>query len=347
MQDIRELEEQGILEFVTHSGEKPFRARQIMDWLWKKGARDFNSMSNLPLTLRKALSENFRFDCLEISTSQVSRDGTRKYGFSGVDGHLAEGVLIPSRARVTACLSSQIGCPLNCSFCATARLKSRRNLSAGEIIDQVSLLQESSQEAFGRGLSNLVFMGMGEPLLNYGNVIRAVRTLISEKGMGISPRRITLSTAGLVQGINRLAGEGIRLELAVSLHTANDDKRSMIMPVNRSNPLPLLSESIAEYHKRTGSRITYEYLLMRDFNDGPADARELADFCRISPCKINLIEYNDVAGSSMRKSPPERMEAFREFLASKNLVVNVRRSRGEDIAAACGQLAGQLSRDGT
>ncbi len=347
MQDIRELEEQAIKDFITGAGEKPFRARQIMDWLWKKRVRDFNSMSNLPNSLRKALSENFRIECLGRAMEQISRDGTRKYGFSASDNYLTEGVLIPSRDRVTACLSSQIGCPLNCSFCATARLKPSRNLSAGEIYDQVGLLQESSQEAFGRGLSNLVFMGMGEPLLNYDNVLKAIRYLTSSEGMGMSPRRITISTAVMVEGINRLAGERVRFDLAVSLHTANNDKRSLIMPVNRSNPLPALSESLVNFHSQTGLRITYEYLLMRDFNDSLADARELAEFCRISPCKINLIEYNDVAGSPMQKSTPERMEAFRDFLASRNLVVNVRRSRGEDIDAACGQLAGRLSSGGT
>jgi 23S rRNA (adenine2503-C2)-methyltransferase len=343
VQDIRDLEEQEIRDFVTRENEKPFRARQIMEWLWKNQVRDFGSMSNIPLSLRESLRKNFSFSCLEKATEQVSRDGTRKYGFSSAGGYLAEGVLIPSRDRVTACLSSQIGCLLNCSFCATARLKNRRDLSAGEIYDQVSLLQEFSQVAFGRGLSNLVFMGMGEPLLNYDNVMRSIHYITSDAGMGISPRRITLSTAGLVDGINKMAGDRVKFDLAVSLHTANNDKRNLIMPVNKSNPLPALSGAIQNFHKQTGLRITYEYLLMKDFNDSVADARELAEFCRITPCKVNLIEYNEVPGSPQKKTTPERLVAFREFLESRNMVVNVRRSRGEDIDAACGQLAGSRS----
>jgi 23S rRNA (adenine2503-C2)-methyltransferase len=343
MRDIREADEQEIRDFILRENEKPFRTRQIMDWIWKKGARDFSRMSNLPLALRDSLSKNFGFSTLEKKTEQVSRDGTRKYGFSGVDGLLAEGVLIPSRNRVTACISSQIGCLLNCSFCATARLKDRRNLTAGEIYDQVMLLQESSNAAFGRGLTNLVFMGMGEPLLNYDDVLRSIYYISSDAGMGISPRRITLSTAGIVEGINRLASDRVRFDLAISLHTANNDKRSLIMPVNKSNPLPALSVAIQNFHLQTGLRITYEYLIMKDFNDGPEDARELAEFCRITPCKVNLIEYNQVPGSQYTKTTPGRLEAFREFLESRNMIVNIRRSRGEDIDAACGQLAGSRS----
>ena len=343
MRDIRELEEQEIRDFLTREKEKPFRARQIMEWLWKNPVKDFSRMSNLPAALRQSLGENFSLPFLEVRTEQVSRDGTRKYGFSGSDGHLVEGVLIPSRERVTACISSQIGCPLNCSFCATATLKNRRNLSAGEIYDQVCLLQESSNAAFGVGLSNLVFMGMGEPLLNYENVLRSIHYITSNEGLGMSPRRITLSTAGLVEGINRLAGDRVKFDLAISLHTANNEKRSRIMPVNRSNPLPELSGAIKNFHDQTGLRITYEYLLMMDFNDSPADARELAEFCRITPCKVNLIEYNEVAGKPQKKTSPERLRAFREFLESRNMIVNIRRSRGGDIDAACGQLAGTWS----
>ena len=343
MRDIREADEQEIRDFILREKEKPFRSRQIMDWIWKNGARDFSRMNNLPLSLRDSLSKAFSFQALETSTEQVSRDGTRKYGFAGPDGYLAEGVLIPSRNRVTACISSQIGCPLNCSFCATARLKNRRNLSAGEIYDQVTLLQESSDAAFGRGITNLVFMGMGEPLLNYDNVLRSIFYITSEAGMGMSPHRITLSTAGIVEGINRLAADRVKFDLAISLHTANSDKRSLIMPVNKSNPLPELSGAIKHFHQCTGQRINYEYLIMRDFNDGLADARELAEFCRITPCKVNLIEYNEVPGSHHRKTSPERLTAFREFLESRNMIVNIRRSRGEDMDAACGQMAGTRS----
>jgi 23S rRNA (adenine2503-C2)-methyltransferase len=341
MRDIRELNEEEILEFVCGLDEKPFRARQIMEWLWKKSEHDFERMSNLPPALRASLRSHFDVPGLERKTQQISRDGTRKYALAAADGLLVEGVLIPARNRVTACISSQIGCALNCSFCATAGVKPRRNLSAGEIYDQVSLLGEFSAEAYGRGLSNLVFMGMGEPLLNYDHVLRAVHFITSGSGMGMSPRRITLSTAGLVDGINRLAADRVRFDLAISLHTANNEKRSRIMPVNRSNPLPELSGAIRNFHRATGSRITYEYLVMRDFNDSLEDARELAEFCRITPCKVNLIEYNQVPGSPYKKAPPENLQAFSEFLEARNMIVNIRRSRGEDIDAACGQLAGK------
>jgi 23S rRNA (adenine2503-C2)-methyltransferase len=343
MKDIRELGEEEIREFVIDQDEKPFRAKQIMEWIWKKSVHDFDGMSNIPAGFRALLKENFVIPALKIHTEQVSRDGTRKYGFLGPDNNLVEGVLIPSGQRVTACISSQVGCPLHCRFCATSKLKNRRDLSAGEIFDQVVLLQENSMEAYNRGLSNLVFMGMGEPLLNYDNVLRSVDFITADKGLGMSPRRITLSTAGLIKEIIRLADDKVKFELAVSLHTANNEKRTRIMPVNKSNPLPELAEAIRYFHLETGHRITYEYLMMEDFNDSLDDARELAEFCKITPCKINLIEYNEVPGYSRKKSSPEKMKAFTEFLEAKNLIVNVRRSRGGDIDAACGQLAGRTN----
>ena len=340
MNDIRQLEESEIREFVIRHDEKPFRAKQIMEWLWIKSVDDFGNMSNLPASLRRILSENFSIPSLKTGQSQVSRDGTRKYGFATPDGLTAEGVLIPSQERITACISSQVGCPLKCTFCATGSLRPGRDLLSGEIYDQVVLLQEQSQKAFGRKLSNLVFMGMGEPLLNYNNVLRAIGFITSGTGLGFSPRRLTLSTAGIAGGIKRLARDKVKFELAVSLHTANDKKRSSIMPVNRNNSLGDLKEAISVFYEATGTRITYEYLLMHDFNDSLKDAGELAEFCRITPCKVNLIEYNEVPGSQQKKTSPERMKAFMNFLESRNMIVNIRRSRGEDIDAACGQLAG-------
>ncbi len=339
LKDIREIDGIEITSFVEAQGEKPFRSRQIKEWLWKSGVTDFDSMGNLPARLRESLKDHFTISGLQIKTEQISRDKTRKFGFLCPDGLLVEGVLIPSMGRVTACLSSQVGCPLNCSFCATARLTSRRNLSVGEIFDQVVLLQNASQEAFGTHLSNLVFMGMGEPLLNYDSVIAAISHMTAEKGLGISPRRITLSTAGLTKGINRLAKEKVKFNLAISLHTVNDTKRDSLMPVNKSNPLSELAESLKFFFQETGTRISYEYLLMKDFNDSLKDASELAEFCKITPCKINLIEYNEVEGSKHHKTTPERMQAFVDFLESLNMIVNIRRSRGHDIDAACGQLA--------
>ena len=343
MRDLRELGEEEIKDFVILQNEKPFRARQILEWVWKKSEFDFDRMSNLPSGLRESLKEHFSISGLKIQTEQISKDKTRKYGFTGSDGNFMEGVIIPSRQRVTACISSQVGCPLNCRFCATSKLKDRRDLTAGEIYDQVILLQEQSKTAYGRGLSNLVFMGMGEPLLNYDNVLRAIHYITTDSGLGMSPRRITLSTAGLVEEINRLAKDKVKFELAVSLHSANNEKRTMIMPVNKSNPLPELAKAIQNFHKETGQRITYEYLMMGEFNDSLEDAKELAEFCKITPCKVNLIEYNEVPGYSRKKSSPSRIKAFSEFLASKNMIVNIRRSRGDDIDAACGQLAGKMT----
>lgn len=339
VKDIREIDMEEITAFVIAQGEKPFRGRQIMEWLWKNGVTDFDGMSNIPARLRASLKEHYTLSGLHIKTEQISRDKTRKYGFLCPDGLLVEGVLIPSMGRVTACLSSQVGCPLNCSFCATARLKTRRDLSAGEIFDQAVLLRDASQKAFGTHLSNLVFMGMGEPLLNYESVVTAISHMTDEKGLAISPKRITLSTAGLTKGIIRLAQDKVRFNLAISLHTANDTKRNALMPVNKSNPLPELAKSLTLFHQETGTRISYEYLLMKDFNDSLRDARELAEFCKITPCKINLIEYNEVSGSLHQKTTPERMQAFVDFLESRNMIVNIRRSRGQDIDAACGQLA--------
>lgn len=344
--DIRSQNLEEITSFVEELGEKAFRARQLYEWLWKKNAGDFEQMSNLPQHLRERLKEKYIINRLNRATELVSIDKTRKYGFRASDDLLVEGVLIPAAGRVTACISSQIGCPLNCSFCATSRLKSRRNLETGEIIDQVHLLQESSLKAYGRKLSNLVLMGMGEPLLNYENVMRAISLLTSEEGTGISPRRITLSTVGLADGIRRLGDDKVRFPLAISLHSADEQKRSLIMPVNKSNPLSALAGSIQYFHRQTGTRVTYEYLLMKDFNDSLADAGQLAEFCRITPCKVNLIEYNEVEGSPYKRSPKERFETFAGFLESKNMVVNIRRSRGHDIAAACGQLAGQAEKKG-
>jgi 23S rRNA (adenine2503-C2)-methyltransferase len=342
--DIRKKDIDGIAVFLKELGEKAFRAKQIHEWLWIKNARSFDEMTNLPLGLRKDLCKHFTIRGLGMDREMVSSDKTRKYGFRTYDDLLVEGVLIPSSDRVTACISSQVGCPLNCSFCATAKLRQRRNMDAGEIVDQVHLLQERSMEAYHRKLSNLVFMGMGEPLLNYEEVMRAVSMIISPGGLGFSPRRLTLSTVGIADGIRRLGDDGVRFPLAVSLHTADDELRSKIMPVNRSNPLSRLSKAISYFHEKTGTRVTYEILLMNDINDSIADAVKLAEFCRITPCKINLIEYNRVDGSPYKSSPPGRMKAFADYLETKNLVVNVRRSRGHDIEAACGQLAGRAGR---
>jgi 23S rRNA (adenine2503-C2)-methyltransferase len=301
----------------------------------------FDLMTNIPLPLRTYLSHNFYFRALQIETIQVSTDGTRKFGFKTSDNFIIEGVLIPSENRTTACISSQAGCALSCLFCATGKLKFRRDLTAGEIFDQVVEIEKIAKEINDKKLSNIVLMGMGEPLLNYENVLKAIERISSDEGLGYSASRITISTAGIVKMIRKLADDSIKCNLAISLHTADNFKRDQIMPLNKSNPLEELAGAIKYFHQKTGIRITYEYLLMKDFNDTHKDARQFAEFCKISPCKINLIEYNEVKGSPFKRSDPERTRSFKEFLESRNLVVNLRKSRGADIDAACGQLAGK------
>ena len=341
MRDIRELKLAELEDFFKEIDEKSFRAKQVYDWLWKKHVRDFDQMTNLPQSLRNRLAKDFYFRALKIVFTQVSSDGTRKFGFKTSDNHIVEGVLIPADRRSTACISSQAGCALKCTFCATGKIKLGRDLTSGEMIDQVVEIEKTDREIINKKLSNIVLMGMGEPLLNYDNVLSAIERISSDTGLGYSPSRITISTAGIAKMIRKLADDGIKCNLAVSLHTADNFKRDQIMPINKSNPLEELSSAIRYFHQKTGIRISYEYLLMKDFNDTLKDARQFAEFCKISPCKINLIEYNEVSGSPFKRSDPERTRTFKEFLDSRNLVVNLRKSRGADIDAACGQLAGK------
>ena len=341
MRDIRELKLAELEDFFKGIDEKSFRAKQVYDWLWKKHVTDFDQMTNLSHSLRDQLSQNFYFRALQLITTQVSSDGTRKYGFKTSDNLIIEGVLIPSGVRATACISSQAGCALKCLFCATGKIEFRRDLTTGEMFDQVAAIEKTAKEINDNKLSNIVLMGMGEPLLNYDNVLKAIERISSDDGLGYSPSRITISTAGIVKMIRKLADDGIKCNLAVSLHTADNFKRDQIMPLNKSNPLDELSGAIKYFHQKTGTRISYEYLLLKDFNDTHKDARQFAEFCKISPCKINLIEYNEVTGSPFKRSDPERTRSFKEFLESRNLVVNLRKSRGADIDAACGQLAGK------
>jgi 23S rRNA (adenine2503-C2)-methyltransferase len=341
MFDIRELKLAELEDFFKEIDEKSYRAKQVYDWLWKKHVRDFDQMTNLPQSLRNRLAKDFYFRALQTVTTQVSSDGTRKFGFKTSDNLIVEGVLIPADVRSTACISSQAGCALKCTFCATGKIKLERDLTSGEMFDQVVEIEKTAREITNKKLSNIVLMGMGEPLLNYDNVLSAIERISSDTGLGYSPSRITISTAGIVKMIQKLADDGIKCNLAVSLHTADNFKRDQIMPINKSNPLEELSKAIRYYYQKTSIRISYEYLLMKDFNDTLKDARQLAEFCKISPCKINLIEYNKVKGSPFKRSDPEKTRSFKEFLESRNLVVNLRKSRGADIDAACGQLAGK------
>lgn len=337
--NIRELDPGQLEDVLTSRGEPPFRARQVNRWIWEKGCRDFDTMTNLPLSLRNDLSREYEFWPARIKDRQFSEDGTVKFAFGLHDGYTIEGVLIPDGKRMTACVSSQVGCSLTCRFCATRQLERKRNVRADEIFDQVFLIDQNARELFDRPLSNVVFMGMGEPLLNYANVLKAISRISGKKEFNFSPRRITVSTVGIAKMIERLGSDNPKVNLALSLHVANDEKRKHIMPVTKSNTLEKLKEAVKAYYKLTGNRITYEYTLLNEINDQPEDAGELAEFCKITPCKINLIEYNTVDHTGFSPSPLRRTLKFKEYLESKNLVVNIRRSRGKDIDAACGQLA--------
>lgn len=337
--DIRKLTESELIEKMTALGEKSFRGKQVYAWLWTKRARSFEAMSDLPQKLRDTLNEQFEIRTITIADKQVSNDGTIKYAFKLHEGHVVEGVLIPTGNRTTACISSQVGCSLSCKFCATGRLKLMKNLEAYEIYDQVAEIYKDAEILRSKPLSNVVYMGMGEPLLNYKNVVESTHRISDDKGLGMSPKRITISTAGIAKMITKLGDEGVKFNLALSLHAANDAKRNEIMPINESNSLEAIAEALKYFYDQTGSRVTYEYIIFKDFNDTLQDARELADFCRIVPCKVNIIEYNPIDDGEFTQADPEKVDAFAAFLERLNIVVNVRRSRGKDIDAACGQLA--------
>ena len=337
MKDIRELDLKELENALKELGQPSFRAKQIWQWLWQKGVRNFEDMTNLSKDLRQVLKDNFTFHATEIITAQYSSDGTIKVVFQLHDGNKIEGVLIPSRSRTTACVSSQVGCSLDCKFCATGYLKRERNLTAAEIFDQVILINELAEKHHSKKLDNIVYMGMGEPLLNYANVLQSVAIITSPDGLGMSPSRITLSTAGIAKMIKKLADDGVRTHLALSLHSANNEKRSAIMPINETNNLELLAEALGYWYEKTGNRPTLEYTVIAGVNDGLEEEKELATFARKFPSKINLIEYNPISLAEFQ--PTSRLEAFAEGLLSKKLIVNVRRSRGKDIDAACGQLA--------
>jgi 23S rRNA (adenine2503-C2)-methyltransferase len=337
--DIRNVEESFLAEFFESHGEKKFRAKQVMEWLWKKSAKSFDEMTNISAQTRELLHDHFSFATIKLSDQQISTDKTIKCAFEVEPGKVVEGVLIPTATRMTACISSQVGCSLSCAFCATGRLKMLRNLTAGDIYDQVVYLKNQAEERYQIPLSNIVYMGMGEPLLNYKNVMTSIEKITSPNGLGMSPQRITVSTAGVAKMIKKLGDDGAKFNLALSLHAANDEKRNRIMDINESNHLDVLADSLRYFHDKTGTRVTFEYIIFKDFNDSIKDAHELANYCKNLPVKINIIEYNPIDDGLFQQASPERVDAFAKFLESRNLIVNVRRSRGKDIDAACGQLA--------
>tara|TARA_B100001113_G_scaffold64566_1_gene49497 strand:- start:1369 stop:2409 length:1041 start_codon:yes stop_codon:yes gene_type:complete len=340
--NIRSLSVEELSVFFKKHGVAKFRAKQVHEWLWKKKAISFDEMTSLSIRDRELLKNYFSINALTIHKSETSNDGTIKYSLKLYDNKLVEGVLIPSKKRLTACVSSQAGCSLSCTFCATGTLKLERNLDFGEIYDQVFILNEQAKQNFGRPLSNIVYMGMGEPLLNYDNLIKSVNLISSKDGLSMSPKRITVSTAGIAKMIRKLADDEVKFNLAISLHTADDKKRDDIMPINQSINIAQLEDSIKYFYEKTGTRITYEYILFDGVNDNIEDASKLSKLCRKIPSKVNLIEYNQVDGLPFKKSTNRQTDKFIKYLEEKNIVVNLRKSKGKDINAACGQLVNKL-----
>ncbi len=338
---IRNLTLEQIKEAMTSHGQPAFRAKQIYEWIWNKSARNFEQMQNIPKELRAWLDDEYVLNCVEVEESQISSDRTIKSSFILSDGHLVEGVLIPTDDRMTACVSSQVGCSLTCSFCATGYMERKRNLEPHEIYDQVVLIRNQAESTYQQPLTNIVYMGMGEPLLNYANVLASVEKITSPEGLGMSPKRITVSTAGIAKMIKKLADDQVKFNLALSLHAANDEKRNRIMPINESNTLEALSEALMYFYAKTENKITLEYIVFDKFNDSLQDAKELLVFAKKFPCKINIIEYNPIRQADFVNAKADAIQQFSNFLESKGMIVNVRRSRGKDIDAACGQLAGK------
>jgi 23S rRNA (adenine2503-C2)-methyltransferase len=338
--NIRHLSLSELEQYFETLGEKKFRVKQVWEWLWQKHAHSFDDMTNLSKELRQRLADHFSFPALTVDATQYSADGTIKSRFKTADHHLVEGVLIPTDERKTACVSSQIGCSLSCKFCATGYMDRKRNLDYDEIYDEVVLLNQQSERVYEKKLSNIVFMGMGEPLLNYKNVLKAIEKITSPEGLAMSPRRITVSTAGVAKMIRQLGDDKVRFKLALSLHAANDHKRNEIMPINETNNIKALIEALNYFYQQTGNEITFEYILFKDFNDSKQDADELVKIYRQVPADlINIIEYNPIDQALFSKPEEDAIDQFMKHLEKNRVNARLRRSRGKDIDAACGQLA--------
>jgi len=337
--NLRTLSKSDLQALFAELGEPAFRADQVYDWIWAKGVHAFEDMRNVPKTLLAKLQDDYAITPIVLDHVQQAEDGTIKNAVKLPDGLIVESVLIPTDKRITACVSSQVGCSLNCAFCATAKLKRMRNLGPDEIYDQVQSIHRQGLEHFGRPLTNIVFMGMGEPLMNYNNVLTAIEKITQPEGMGMSPKRITLSTVGLPKMIKKVADDGVKFNLAVSLHSARDSVRSSIMPINDVSPIADLRESLEYWYRATKRRITFEYVVWKNVNDQPEDVQALVDLCKRIPCKVNLIEYNAIGDPNFQQADEAALEAYIAALESIGVTAKVRRSRGRDIDAACGQLA--------
>ena len=337
--DIRKFSLDELKAFFVAHGDKAFRAQQVYEWLWRKSAKDFDQMTNLSLATRELLKNHFVINFIRVDHMQRSADGTIKNAVMLHDGLVVESVLIPTETRITACVSSQVGCSLACRFCATARLKRMRNLNPDEIYDQVVAIQQQCELFFGRPLTNIVFMGMGEPLLNYNNVIAAIDKITSPKGLNMASKRLTVSTVGIAKMIMKMADDGVKFNLAVSLHSALNHVRSSIMPINDTNSLEELGEALKYWYQKTKKKVTYEYVVWKGINDSREHAQALLNFCRLVPCKVNLIEYNPIDDGEFQQASEESLRMYMDLLESNGITTRIRKSRGKDIDAACGQLA--------
>lgn len=338
-QDIRALNKMQLRDFFASKGEMEFRGNQVYEWLWHKACHDFSDMTNLSKDLRELLEENFVINNIQVDSQQRSKDGTIKNAVKLHDGFVVESVMIPTDKRTTACVSSQVGCSLDCKFCATAKLKRLRNLNPDEIYDQVVAIDKQSRFYNKRPLSNIVYMGMGEPLMNYNNVLKSIDKITSVDGLNMSPKRITVSTSGVPKMIKKLADDNVKFNLAISLHSARDHIRSQIMPFNAKFTLDALKESLEYWYSKMQKRVTYEYIVWEGINDAEADIDALVEFCKVIPCKVNLIEYNPIDDDTFKQANDQSIASYMNTLERHGIVVTLRHSRGKDIDAACGQLA--------
>ncbi len=342
--DIRSYSLDQLENIVSSFGEPKFKAKQIYQWIWQKGAMNFEQMTNLSKKLREELNNAFTFNTLIRTHQQQSIDGTVKTGWQLQDNSIIESVLIPvpKDNRYTLCVSSQVGCSLACAFCATGQLKKVRNLTDYEIFEQFLKVNSMSKEIYGHQLTNIVYMGMGEPLLNYNNVVKSIDKITNPLAFGYSTKRITLSTSGITKGIVRLADDDIKVNIALSLHAADDDKRSKIMPINETNKLRDVIDALKYMYDKNKPRIGFEYIMFKDFNDSIEDANKLMKLTKFFPVKVNIIEYNYVEGVNLKKASDEKVNKFAKYLVDHGVMTTVRRSRGKDIDAACGQLANKI-----
>ena len=337
--DIRSISFDKLNNFIQKNNFQSYRSNQIFNWINKSTLRSFDDMTNIPKSLVKLLKENFVINITNILSKQVSNDSTIKFAIKLHDNLVVESVLIPSGNRVTACVSSQVGCSLDCEFCATSKLLRMRNLHSYEIFDQIMILNSQSLKNYSLPISNIVFMGMGEPLLNYKNVIESIKLITSEHGIKISYKKITLSTSGISKMIIKMSDDNIKFNLAVSLHSAVEETRNMIMPFSKSFPLDKLINSLDYWYKKTKRKVTFEYLIWKGINDDLEHIEALVKICKRIPSKVNLIEYNSIDSPTFKKADDFWVDNYLKILKKNKIPVSVRRSRGKDINAACGQLA--------